>query len=452
MGRLNIFHTYIAILGVLLLSLPAYAQTASVRKDTLSLTVYFRQSQSGIDLSFRGNGKNISEFIRKINAMNADSGTLIQSINISTSASPEGTYEFNRSLSMARARSISDYLLSNTTLAPSQIKAFSLGVDWEAFEDIIEKGNDPAKEEILEIIHTDNPIVDVDGKTVDIRPSLLSELENGRVWARLNEEIFEDLRQAGGKISCIVSSKDEQGMSFEHRKDTLIVIHKDTVYNYVYDYAKGKAPKGYAPKGFRKDSLFRTPVIAFRSNILVPLMNIGVEVPVSNRVSLEADFYSPWAMREWVDKKMPAHQYCFQFVGGTVGCRFWTGEFHNAKTGDPRYRLRGHSIGIVASGGVYDLGWDWKGQQGEFAFLGADYLYGLPLGKGGAHFEFNIGVGYGINRYNNYVVRHEGGKLVNDGGKQVRYRPVPIRVGISVAIPVFKENKNTGIKEGLGND
>lgn len=174
----------------------------------------------------------------------------------------------------------------------------------------------------------------------------------------------------------------------------------------------------------RRDSLSRTPVIAFRSNLLVPLMNVGVEVPISDRISLEADFYSPWALREWVDGKLPARQCCFQFVSGTVGCRF-----------------RNLSIGIVASGGIYDFERNWKGQQGEFAFLGVDYLYGLPSGKGGVLFEFNVGLGCGINRFNNYEVKYEGGRLINDGGRHIRFIPVPIRLGVSVAVPVFKKHK-----------
>lgn len=320
---------HIAVLIVLLLSFPAFGQKLSVRKDALSLTVYFRQSQSNIDLSFRENGRNITEF--------------------------------NRTLPMKRAGTIRDYLLDNTTLAPSQIKAFSLGVD---------------------------------------------------------RERFEELRQAGRKLSCFVSSRDGQKMAFEHMKD----------------------------------SLFRTPAIAFRSNLLMPLMNIGIEIPLSNRTSLEADFYSPWVMREWMDRFTTAHKNCFQLVLGTIGYRFWTGKLHDRRDGNPRYRLRGHSIGIVASGGVYDLERNWKGQQGRFAVLGVDYLYGLPLGRGRAHLEFNAGIGYGINWYNDYIVRQEGGKLINDGGKRVRNLPFPVRLGISIAVPVFRKNKTTESREEHDND
>lgn len=189
----------------------------------------------------------------------------------------------------------------------------------------------------------------------------------------------------------------------------------------------------------RNDSI---SVLAFRSNLLIPLTNIGIEIPISNRISIEGDFYSPWIMREWIDKRHPSHQNCFQLVAGTIGGRFWLDGIRNHKESDPLRCLRGHSVGIIASGGIYDFEQEWKGQQGEFAFLGIDYLYGLPLGKGGAHLEFNIGIGYGFNRYHNYDVRYEGGRLISDGGGRIRHRAVPIRLALSLAIPIFRKHTN----------
>ena len=41
------------------------------------------------------------------------------------------------------------------------------------------------------------------------------------------------------------------------------------------------------------------PVIALRSNLLLPLMNVGVQVPLGNRFSIGADWYYPFIRREW---------------------------------------------------------------------------------------------------------------------------------------------------------
>lgn len=181
----------------------------------------------------------------------------------------------------------------------------------------------------------------------------------------------------------------------------------------------------------------RVPVLAFRSNLLLPLMNIGVEVPLTDYVSIEADFYSPWLPREVFDSNPSGYRYCIQTLAGAVGCRYWPGDTHRGRSGGG-HRLCGHSIGFVASGGIYDFEWDWNGQQGEFVFIGADYLYALPVGRGGVRFEFNLGVGFGVNWYNNYYVQSGNARLLDDGGPQFRHLSAPIRLGISLVLPVFR--------------
>ena len=38
----------------------------------------------------------------------------------------------------------------------------------------------------------------------------------------------------------------------------------------------------------------RKPVVAVRSNLLVPALNVGVEVPIGTNWSVAADYYFPW--------------------------------------------------------------------------------------------------------------------------------------------------------------
>ena len=45
-----------------------------------------------------------------------------------------------------------------------------------------------------------------------------------------------------------------------------------------------------------------------RTNFLVPLLNLGVEVPIGNRWSVAADYYFPWFFRE------ESHERCFQVL------------------------------------------------------------------------------------------------------------------------------------------
>lgn len=180
------------------------------------------------------------------------------------------------------------------------------------------------------------------------------------------------------------------------------------------------------------------PAVAIRTNLLLPLMDLGVEVPLSNRFSIGAGCSYPWLTRNWVDAVLPPHKFCAQALVGSIEGRWWLGHSH-AKDSDSRYRLRGHSIGAVLSGGYYDLEYDGRGQQGEFAAVGVDYLYSLPLGRGGIHLEFNIGVGVALNKKRNYSVPYEGGYLIADEQKMLRVVPVPIRSAVSLCVPIMRK-------------
>ena len=49
-------------------------------------------------------------------------------------------------------------------------------------------------------------------------------------------------------------------------------------------------------------------VIAIRSNLLLPALNVGAELPVGNRSSFAVDHYYPWA---WPDK---SNKDCFELL------------------------------------------------------------------------------------------------------------------------------------------
>ena len=113
------------------------------------------------------------------------------------------------------------------------------------------------------------------------------------------------------------------------------------------------------------------------------LMNVGVQVPIGNKWSVGADYYYPWAFRK------DDHKNCFQLLGLNMEGRYWFGAnrgLHN--------RLKGHSVGVTIGGGYFDFEKNFKGDQGEYLLIGADYLYAMPVFKGKLHLEFSLGLGY----------------------------------------------------------
>lgn len=417
----------------------ASAIASEERTDTLSIELFFRRGVAKLEREFNGNGPVMDGFLSAIRYLNSDPSFVIHSVNITATASPEGRKSLNDRLARDRAQNILEFLRENTTLSPSQLKVNTAGENWKGLVQIISECSQPWKMEALAAIAESGVIYSDSDTASEQCKARLQAIAEGTAWNWMNEYAFGHLRCADGSVMVISSEVgDRRGV-----RDTLVIYHKDVIVqkDTVYHSVMDKIVPVVKRPAFRKDSLLRQSVFAVRSNFLLPLMNVGIEVPVSNRFSLGADFYYPWAMRRWMNEISTPQMNCMQALAFSLEGRIWLGSIHNVSA-DRKYRLRGHSIGIIATGGYYDIERNGNGQQGEFYALGADYMYALPLGKGGAHMELSIGAGCAYNPYRNYDVRVAGGHLIGEGPKYGRFVPVPLRVGVSVVIPITKTDRS----------
>lgn len=406
-----------------------------LRTDTLRVEIPFRRGVPTLDMGYNGTQEVLYGFLSSIDRLNRDTSIIIHSLNILSAASPEGAVANNLLLSHQRAQSIMAFLSEHTTLSPSQIKVNSRGENWEGLFEALSCCDQPWREDALEII-SGSGVLESDSFEVSTRCKRdLQSLCDGEAWEWMDENVFPELRSAGGRILVVLSPTAPS-------VDTVTVFRENTVV--LRDTVYVELPQGpdlqvnEEPLTEEKKAWDRIPVVALRSNLLVPLMNVGIEIPLSNRFSLGADWYYPWAYRQWMNRAFPAQQHCAQALALSLEGRWWLGSAHSVDCGDPHLRLCGHSLALVAMAGYYDVGLDWKGEQGEFLAVGVDYLFGLPLGRGGVHLEFNLGLGYCVNRYRDYNVRYEGGHLIGDGPQSLRHLTVPLRAGVNLAVPIGK--------------
>lgn len=170
-------------------------------------------------------------------------------------------------------------------------------------------------------------------------------------------------------------------------------------------------------------------VLALRTNFLVPVYNIGVEVPVGDRISLGLDYYYPWL-------KSSRNSWCGQMLGGFVDLRYWIPAGRHAAT-DGR-RLSGHAVGLYCGAGYYDLQNYTRGSQGEFVDAGVDYTYALPIAAGRLRLEFNLGLGWLRTVYRPYTMSSDHNELIKD--PSIRQKTTtfvgPTRGGVSLVVPI----------------
>ena len=190
-----------------------------------------------------------------------------------------------------------------------------------------------------------------------------------------------------------------------------------------------------------KDSVVvvpRIPVVAFRSNLLVPALNAGIEVPIGKHWSVGADYYFPWI---WPKKD---NKNCFELLAWGIEGRYWFGKNRTAFD-----RLKGHSVGLYGYVGYYDFERNFHGHQGEFLNVGVDYTYAMAVGKRKSlHLEFSLGLGYIYSEARQYTVIEANGPLISDKiTKKVGYFG-PTKANVSLVVPIFKKVKPSNKDKG----
>ncbi len=170
---------------------------------------------------------------------------------------------------------------------------------------------------------------------------------------------------------------------------------------------------------------------ALRTNALLPLLNVGAELPLGNRWSIGADWYYPWFPRS------SSHKNCYQVDGLSLEGRYWLGSSHESGDDNKVYRLLGHSIGAFTVIGRYDWEHNYKGRQGDYVMGGIDYLYAMPIFRGKLHLELSLGIGYFYSRATSYEVFERGGNGYRDKNyrKNVNYFG-PLKATVAFVLPL----------------
>ena len=169
-------------------------------------------------------------------------------------------------------------------------------------------------------------------------------------------------------------------------------------------------------------------ILAIRTNLLVPAMNVGAVLPVGERSSVAADYYFPWL---WPSKQ---NKDCIELLGWSAEYRYWLGK--QVKAGK---KLLGHSLAVYGCGGYYDFEFNYKGKQGEFFGAGVDYTYAMPLGKKKRlNMEFTLAVGYIHANSRQYNVHADNGPLFKEDGVVMFDYVGPTKAAVSLVIPIKK--------------
>ena len=401
----------------MLVSVVSIAQTT----DTLQLNhiekcynIFFPINSSTVETNFQNNSQTIQAISQEQETtFGCDSTAQASagSILIISSSSPDGSLQLNSDLAKRRAESTGKLIQELfPELSTSYISIEYKEENWHGLHQILIAEPDfPQRKEMLAIIES--------SQSADDKEKSLRGCTEG--WKHFIDHHIHTLRNSS-IIFTALEPKDE--IATDQTLDSIETVSHTPPMETPQPGITSDLPVINYPK--------KKKVAAVRTNLLSPLSNIGAEVCLSDRWSLEGDYYFPWLSRK------EDHQNAMQLLVWGVTGRYWFG-----KDRESQDRLLGHSVGLGTYIGYYDLEHNYTGHQGEFASLCLDYMYATPVFKKKMHLEFTLGVGYLYSYARPYDVFESGGKAFREGyAKNIQWIG-PLKAGVSLVVPIHARRK-----------
>ena len=373
-------------------------------------TIFFRINRWNIDTTFRGNGETIRRMQAEIDSLISEGSITADSISIVSAASPDGGNAFNVWLSKKRGLSTMDLLEERyPDIDPEIIYIDPMGEDWSTFRKVVyEDRNIPARDELIALMESDLTNDEKEKVLRKMNPTFRYILKHHIYLMRASAVTF------NVSVPMVLMPPIAGPQALAEGPEGNILYRQ-------------VQPLPQAP-------VEKKMILAARTNLLVPALNVGVEVPVGYSWSVGADYYFPW----WLAQ---SNRYCAEMLGWFVDTKYWFG-----KDRDEEDKLTGHALGAYAGFGYYDYQWEKSGNQGEYIDIGVDYTYAIPLAKDRLRMEFNIGLGWIHTVARHYTPTDDYTDLIKDPG--IRHRKYnffgPTRASVSLVVPIRVKVKQKG--------
>ena len=435
-------------------------------QDT-TFKINFRFDSYAIDPNYRNNKSAFEQLDRTIKGLN---GERIDSIVITTKASPEGVLEHNIALARKRANSMRAYMTEKYPELGSRLRVFADGEAWSELREFIvndTKLSSNSKARILAIL--DNETISVGTRKwrlerdpeydyiynryyPALRNSAIYQIySNGKqvtpatIESVAQQEVAEHIAEATPtKSSQLSVEKPTEVVAEEKPTQEVAEKEADEVAEKVADEVAEKVTDEVAesivqeqpteevaemPTARIEPIIKRdTMVVALKSNMLydaLTVLNAEVEVPISRHFSVAVEYLFPW----WES----GNKYCLQLLELGVEGRYWFR--NNVNKVD---RLGGHFLGVYGMSAMYDIQKDYNpAHQGEFWSAGLTYGYAMRVGKQKRiSLEFALSVGYLTTDYRNYFPADDYSELYIDklGYGRMRYFG-PTKLKVSLVVP-----------------
>ena len=354
----------------------------------------------------------------------------IHSIGVNGFASPSGNLAYNVRLSESRSKTVAHQL--RALFPKAALTRSGNGEDWSRLQTMLLHSAIEDKDVILSVVGSS--VFDVIGAK-----QALKLLDGGRVYRELCDGFFPSLRRVDVDVvfsarhfSEFTSSED----SFYGRTAVVPLPSGTALLGVVTPLEQDPgvtAPPSGADSHVSVSGTKRIP-FAIRSNLLMPLLNVGVEFPLKGHLSAGVDYFFPWFGHDRENSS------CLELQGVSAECRYWFKPSSLSSVWGLSFTGHSVALGVVAC--RYDFENDYHGRQGEAYGVYVDYLYSKYLSEH-LRLELCLGVGYAFSPWRDYQVYEGRDKLI-------RVRPVlehydsyfgPMKASVALSFPIVTKRK-----------
>lgn len=418
---------YCLVLSCVLLCAASYrsfAEKPSGQIPPRKVRIYYRWDKFTIDTTYMGNAAGI----RALDSIMGSPRFIIDSLQIISSASPEGNIRYNDRLSLSRGLALKQHLQSLSDRA-GQISVVPLGSNFPGFLDFLKSDTSVPHSGDMVSLFEEHPEAHPD--TLYRR---IMRMWGGVPYGAVKRNVLPYLRYAEIEVYTYPKISGLPLVDAGLLPETA-AVGGDTAGLCSPLSGAGAGTSVDIPSA--KKRRFWYPVL--KTNLLydvVTALNAEVEFPLTKKISVMVEDVFPWWKWGTNDKK-----YCLQLWSMGIEPRWWF------RRTDRRDWLSGHFAGVYAMSGKYDLQWKTTPcYQGEYWSAGLTYGYAVPLCRW-LNMEFSISAGYVRSDYRHYQPDEGYDHLFRDKydvGTRSWFGPTKLKV--SLVLPLGRDSHNAGTK------
>lgn len=190
------------LLVLFVLTLSAFAAYAQVSREDVekSVKVYFRQSESKLDVDYMDNKAALQKFAEEVKMYYNDPSARFGQVHIISGVSPEGSKQINDHIARMRAQSIVSWI-NREIKADVGYRVETMGIDWSKLVELVEKDvNVPYRDEVLDILKNLPVSTIKNGVELTPRFTALRTMRKGEPYKYIFDNLFTQMRFAAARI------------------------------------------------------------------------------------------------------------------------------------------------------------------------------------------------------------------------------------------------------------